>query len=603
MDERSHHEAVNDDELLFDRDETMMGASHLELDDPLPRARLVPPPPPRQTPFAAAQSTRSNGSYSQSRPPTSSLRELNPFRPGDVLAGRYLVERIAGRTGLGLLVHVRHVDLGQRLLLKCLPPDACHYPDSVDRFLRGARAAMRLQGEHTARTIDAGRLSSGAPYVVAESLTGCDLREVLRVRGAVTLSEAVDFVLQAAEALAEAHSYGLVHRNINLFTLFATRRPDGSSLIKVLDFGVAEALRVDPLRSHEVALDAYTVSGGSNPIVQALAYCSPEQLRNPTELDPRTDVWALGAVLHELLAGQPVYQAETIPALWASIAADPPMPITSVRGDVPAGLESVILRCLSKDRSARFATVAELAVALKKFASPEAQLAVDRITRTLGRATQPPPLPAHSAALVHIGPAAHSAPAAAPAAMTPPFPLLWSTVLVAFGLVGGTLAGVLVATRGIQESRAQASPAVEQRVLAALPAPSPATPPAPVAQAAPTPPATPAPAAAPPVAAPVKPATVAASPAAAVAPAAPVAPVAQVAQAPRAPVRRPKAAATEAPRADGPETEAAAGAAEVKANPEKALDPAPDGSAPAKLGGETARAAVATGKDLFDSMR
>jgi serine/threonine-protein kinase len=309
-------------------------------------------------------------------------------------------------------------------------------------------------------------------------------------------------------------------------------------------------------------------------------------------------------VLHELLAGQAVYQAETIPALWASIAADPPTPITSLRSDVPAGLESVILRCLSKDRSARFATVAELAVALKKFASPEAQLAVDRITRTLGRTTHPPPLPGHTAALVHVGPAAHSAPAPAP--LTPPFPLLWSTVLVAFGLVGGTLAGVLVATRGIQESRAQASPPVEQRVLAALPAPLPPAPAAPAVQAGPTL-AAPPPAAAPPVAPQLaavgKPTTAETPPVTAVAPAPRGAQIAPPVRSPRATARRAKTAAGEAPAAGAPERDAPAEVREAKALPERDADDTREASAPAKLGNETARAAIATGKDLFDSMR
>jgi serine/threonine-protein kinase len=588
MDNRAHEEeVVNDDELLFDRGVPIEtgGARRLELDEPLTQNMRPPlplPPPPARYSQQGRSQTPLPGSYSNA--PVGGLHDLNPFRPGDVLAGRYVVERIAGRMGLGLVVHVRHVDLGQRLVLKCLPPEACRYPDSVARFLRGARAAMRLQSEHTARTIDAGRLASGAPYVVSEALSGCDLREVLRVRGAVTITEAVDFILQAAEALAEAHSYGLIHRNINLFTLFSTRRPDGSALIKVLDFGVAEALRADPMRSNELAIDATTVFG-SNPVVEALACSSPEQLRSLSELDARTDIWALGAVLHELLAGSPVYQADTVPGLLAMIAADPPMPITSLRSDVPAGLEAVILRCLIKDREARFATVADLAVALKAFASPDTQHSVDRITRTLGRNTRPPPLPSYTSALVHVGPAASNAPAPplTRAAPSMPVPLVWSTLLVAFGLVGGTIAGVLVATRtglqGLSRTAAYTPAVMEQRVLAAQPAPvlaEPAPAPAPMLSASAPPPArvTPLPTARPP---------------------ARTARAALRDSAPSAGVDRPPIAEAARAASEGDETSTA--------QPARGATPERKRMAPAAPASDSGGTTVATGKDLFDSMR
>jgi eukaryotic-like serine/threonine-protein kinase len=474
MDTPEHdEESVHDDELLYDREreegEAAMaaGMGQLEIDEPLVRETRprVPPPPPRSVRTLTPQP------FLATPPPMAPPREASPLRPGDVLAGRYHVDRVAGRSGLGVVVHVRHADLGQRLVLKYLPLDACKYPDSTARFLRGARSAMRLQGEHTARTVDAGRLSSGAPYVVSEALPGCDLQEMLRVRGAVTISEAVDFVLQAAEALSEAHAQGFVHGSISALTLFATRRPDGSASIKVLDFGIAQVMRPEPMRANELNLDSSP--SGANAVIEALACSSPEQLRGSLDIDARTDIWALGAVLHELLSGHPVYQAETIPGLLAMVVADPPLPVTSFRPDAPAALEAVILRCLAKDRNARFATVAELAVALRDFASPELHASVDRITRTLARSTRQQATTPAGFAMIHIGPAPSPPPAPAPpraaAAATIPYPLLWSTLLVAFGLVGGTIAGVLVATRG--------GPGVEHQVQAAQPAPASLLPP------------------------------------------------------------------------------------------------------------------------------
>ena len=461
---------VSDDELVFERDpfgepsgpgSSASTAFRSSMPPPLPP--LGPPPRmsnPTSSPAASRGDSRA-ASRDDSRFPShvdelryvrreahSALEEL-PLQPGDIIAGKYQVERVMGRVGVGIVAQVRHAELGQRFRLKYLPLEACNAPDAVSRFLRGARRAMRLQSEHTARTVDAGRLASGAPYVVTEANAGSDLREVLRVRGILMVNEAVDFVLQASESLAEAHAQGLIHKNLNLSTLFVTWRPDGSHAIKVQDFGVAESLRADPLRTSDLSGEPVTMMFDSNP-QEALGSLSPEQIRSNPEIDGGADVWALGCILHQLLSGFPVFSATTVPGLLASIAADPATPITAVRSDVPAALESVILRCLEKNRGARFLSLADLANALRRFASPDAQASVDRITRTLGRGSQAPLGMDRKAALVHVGPAAAShAPSYAPNARSAvvPYPLLWSVLLTAAGLIGGTIAGVLVATR------------------------------------------------------------------------------------------------------------------------------------------------------------
>lgn len=442
---------------------------------PPPQAAPYPAPPRFSQPLVSA----SPDSMAMSASAGSIPRDQPPVRPGDVIGGKYRVHRLSGRVGLGTVAHVRHLELGQRLLLKCLPQESCAFPDAVSRFLRGARQAMQLQSEHTARTLDAGRLPSGAPYVVSEMLSGCDLREVLRVRGQLGVSEAVDFILQASESVAEAHLHGLLHRSLNLTNLFATRRPDGSPLIKVLDFGVADSLRGEPLRAEDGTYMGFA-SFGSGSQLEAFACCSPEQIRGFSQLDVRADVWALGALLHELLSGYPLYQAESAPALLAMIAADPPPPVTTYRQDVPTELEKVILRCLEKDRNGRFPTLADLAQALKPFASPEMQSAADRITRTLGRSGRPS-RPAHlGSALIHVGPAPQaprkSAPAPVPAAgpggvMIPQrLALLGSITLVAFGLVGGALAGVLMTTRSAPLAESRPPAALVPQTYAAIPA-------------------------------------------------------------------------------------------------------------------------------------
>lgn len=296
-------------------------------------------------------------------------------REGEVLAGKYRVERIPGRNGLGVLVHVRHMELAQEVTLKFLVPDACAYPEFVQRFVREARSAVRIQGEHVARVTDVGRLESGAPYMVREFLRGPDLAEVTKVRGRLPVAEAVDYVIQACEGVAEGHALGVVHRNIKPTSLVVTRRSDGTPLVKVFDFAAAESLHVDPFTERAVSLV------GTSAIMASLPYLAPEQIRDPHDVDVRADIYSLGAVLFELLTGTPVYSADTAPALLAMVAADAALPVRHFVVDAPGELDHIVLRCLSKNRAIRYASIADLALALRPFATDEATNSIDRIVR------------------------------------------------------------------------------------------------------------------------------------------------------------------------------------------------------------------------------
>jgi serine/threonine-protein kinase len=231
--------------------------------------------------------------------------------------------------------------------------------------------------------MDVGTLDSGAPYMVMECLRGQDLKEVSSQRGALPISDAVDFVLQACDAVAEAHSLGIIHRDLKPSNLFLTERPDGSPLVKVLDFGISKALH-----STEASQLQMTASAA---IMGSPQYMSPEQIRSSKNVDARADVWALGTILHELLTGAPAYVADTVPGLLAMIVADSPPPLTRCRADAPRELEAAILRCLEKDRERRFANVAELARAIERFASLETRPLVKRIARVLGDHGAPAP--------------------------------------------------------------------------------------------------------------------------------------------------------------------------------------------------------------------
>jgi serine/threonine-protein kinase len=297
---------------------------------------------------------------------------------GEVVGGKFVVERVLGVGGMGVVVAAHHTHLEQTVAIKFLRRDAAKDELAVSRFLREARAVTVLQSEHVVRVMDAGRLDDGLPYLVMEYLNGLDLDQVLAQRGQLPLEEAVEYLLQAMEAVADAHAAGIVHRDLKPSNLFVTTRADGSSLVKVLDFGISKAL---DMGSKQVSLTATSMTLGS-PL-----YMSPEQVRSSKTVDARTDIWALGIIAYELLAGVQPFEAETVTGLCAKIVADEPAPLRSVRPDVPPAFEAIVLRCLEKNAASRYQSVAELAAALRPFASPEGRASVARIGRTGGRLT------------------------------------------------------------------------------------------------------------------------------------------------------------------------------------------------------------------------
>ncbi len=295
-----------------------------------------------------------------------------PVKPGDVLAGKYRVERILGMGGMGVVVAATHLHLEQRVAIKFLLPEIAKHPETVARFSREARAAVRIQSEHVGRVLDVGALDTGSPYMVMEFLEGSDLSDFVKSRGPRPWNEAVEFLLQACEAMAEAHKIGIVHRDLKPANLFLARRPDGSPCVKVLDFGISKVLD-----SAEGSALTQTAAMMGSP-----KYMSPEQLKSSRDVDARTDIWALGVILYELLSGEGAFRADTVPQLYVAIIQDAPQPLK--RTDIPPGLVAVIMRCLEKDPARRFQSVAELAFALSEFASQSARTSIERISRIQG---------------------------------------------------------------------------------------------------------------------------------------------------------------------------------------------------------------------------
>jgi serine/threonine-protein kinase len=302
---------------------------------------------------------------------------IAPVQPGDVLAGKYRVDRVLGEGGMGVVVAAFHLQLQQPVALKFLHGEAARRSDVAARFLREAQAAARIRSEHVARVSDVGTLPNGAPYLVMELLSGRDLAELLAQKGPLPVAAVADYVLQACEAIAEAHAVGIVHRDLKPANLFLSRRSDGSPIVKVIDFGISKATGDNALPDAQ----SLTMTTG---LLGSPYYMSPEQVKSAKQVDSRTDVWALGVIVHELLTGAPPFRNENLYGLFQAIDQQPAPPLRTLRPDVPVAIEDAVLRCLEKEPSRRWETVSGLATALAPFAPTASRASADRISRLDG---------------------------------------------------------------------------------------------------------------------------------------------------------------------------------------------------------------------------
>ncbi len=290
--------------------------------------------------------------------------------PGTVLLGKYRVDEVLGVGGMGRVVRASHQYLQQSVAIKILLPQMTESPSTVARFLREAQATVRLKNEHIARVIDVGTMPDGTPFMVMEYLEGNDLNQILRHHGPQTPNIVVDLMLQACEGMSEAHAFGIVHRDIKPSNYFITRRPDGSMLLKILDFGISKT----PVNFEELT--------GTQTVIGTPSYMAPEQMKSGKQADARSDIWSMGVVMYQLLQGRPPFSGESYAELVLKVGAEPPNPL---HVPLPAGLGEVIFRCLEKDPKQRPQDVGELARSLAPFATDPisaAQIAA-RTTRIL----------------------------------------------------------------------------------------------------------------------------------------------------------------------------------------------------------------------------
>ncbi len=278
-------------------------------------------------------------------------------REGDVIDGKYLVGPVLGEGGMGVVLSGEHMLLRQPIAIKVLAPKFAADRQFRARFLREARAAASLSSDHAVRIIDVGTTADKLPFMVMELLEGESVETRLE-RGPLSVAATLDIVAQALSAVADAHARGLVHRDLKPGNLFLTPKDDGIFRVKVLDFGISKSMLEVDASATDASLTAPRTLLGS-PL-----YMSPEQLRDASAVDARTDVWAMGVVIYELLSGRAPFETASIPELYAKILHEPTPSLRALVPNVSLGLEALVVRCLQKDRAERFTDAADLARAI-----------------------------------------------------------------------------------------------------------------------------------------------------------------------------------------------------------------------------------------------
>ena len=297
---------------------------------------------------------------------------------GQIVADKYRIDGVMGTGGMGVVVAATHLDLDQRVAIKFLREVS---PEALARFQREARLLVRLKSPHVARVFDVGALDDDTPYIVMEHLDGDDLATVTTSRGKLSVEETVDYILQASEAVAEAHALGMVHRDLKPANLFLSRGPGGTTTVKVLDFGVSKILDDRSTGANDAPRGGDLTNEGV--ALGSPGYMSPEQMTSSRDVDERSDIFSLGALLYKLVGGTTPYKGASVVSILATMATDGLAPLRSLAPDAPEAFAAVVERCLAQDKAARYPTVAHLAQALVPYATRRGRVSIEQILATL----------------------------------------------------------------------------------------------------------------------------------------------------------------------------------------------------------------------------
>jgi eukaryotic-like serine/threonine-protein kinase len=320
--------------------------------------------------------TRVDGARDPASTESKASIRRDPFVVGEILSHRYRVEYIIGEGAMGIVVAATHLDLDELVAIKFIRPELQDLPNVVGRFAREAKAAVRIKSDHVAKVLDVAVVPGRGPCIVMEYLEGMTLAEVLMRSGSLPVRRAVEYVLQACEAIAFAHAQNITHRDLKPDNLFLTRRGD-LEIVKVLDFGISKSALTGSVFGGPLALEDTTCQMGT-PL-----YMSPEQIRGTGSVDHRTDIWSLGALLYELLTGTPPFVAPSIMQICAQVLESTPPPLRERCEGASAELEAIVDRCLHKDAAWRYDNVFDLALALASFAPSRCRLHVERCASVL----------------------------------------------------------------------------------------------------------------------------------------------------------------------------------------------------------------------------
>ena len=286
---------------------------------------------------------------------------------GSIVGNKYRIDGCLGEGGMGVVLSATHLELDAPVAIKVVREEFADSPDIVSRVLFEARAVARMRSSHVVRVLDVARLDSGCPYIVMEQLEGVDLGAALWDHGPFSPAQAIDYLLQACDGLAEAHGLGIVHRDLKPGNLFLANTPEGV-VLKVLDFGISKEVN-GPLRS-VTRISRTSLTSAGDPVGSPY-YMAPEQMRASPDVDARADIWSLGAILFELLTGQCPFEGESMTEVCTKVLLEAPPSLARLCTGAATELDAVVARCLEKEPERRYQTVAEFAQALRAWRPSE----------------------------------------------------------------------------------------------------------------------------------------------------------------------------------------------------------------------------------------